>query len=64
MKHLLNFLRGMGEIFQIAPPARAYSANGGGFAADAANLRRDWQTVGDDLRRTMKRVQSPNDRPS
>jgi hypothetical protein len=62
MKHLLNFLRGMGEIFQIAPQARAYSSNGGGFLADAANLRGDWRAVGNDLRGTLKRVQSPDDR--
>lgn len=55
-KHLLNFLKGMANIWPAEP--RGYIRGGGGFARDARAMRGDFGRVAGDLRKALKHEQT------
>ena len=53
-----NLWNGVGNVMDIAPPARRYILTQSGFAVDAARLRGDFAAVGRDLKKQLKREQT------
>lgn len=53
-KHLLNFLKGMADLWPVQP--RGYMhPTGGGFSRDAQSMRGDFGHVARDLRKSLKK---------
>lgn len=54
MEHIRNFLRGFGSVIEPLGSKRLYVMPSGGFDRDSANLVKDWQRVGEDLRKNSE----------
>jgi|JI71714CRNA_FD_contig_41_88588_length_332_multi_2_in_0_out_0_1 hypothetical protein len=61
---LKNLLAGMREALQIMPSRRTYIVNDGGFSADAAHLRGDFQRIGQDMNKAIQRGEQTHYRTS
>ena len=61
---LKNSLAGMRQALQIVPSQRAYIVNDGGFSTDAAQLRGDFQRIGQDMKKAIKRGEQTHYRTS
>lgn len=60
MEHLKNFFRGLSQGIMLFPEPRRYQISGGGFAADAANLRSSFAAIGRDMQTVINRDQQTN----
>lgn len=57
MEHLKNFLQGLRQGITLCPEPRRYQISGGGFAADSAQLRNSFATIGRDMQTVIHRDQ-------
>lgn len=61
MKHLMNWLYGVGSVLELFPEHRRYHVDRNGFSTDARRLRGDFDAIARDLRMQLKH-ESANDR--
>ena len=54
MKHLMNWLYGVGSALELLPEPRRYHVDRKGFSTDARRLRGDFETVARGLRKQLK----------
>ena len=56
-EHLKNLLAGISDVLPSLANGREYPKYQG-FSVDAANMRGDWQSVGNDMRKALKKEKS------
>lgn len=56
-EHLKKLLGGISDVLPSLANGREYPKYEG-FSADAANMRGDWQAVGNDMRKALKKEKS------
>lgn len=58
MKHLINWLYGLGNVLELHPSTRQYRVERQGFSTDARSLRGDFETIAHGLRKQLKHESS------